>query len=44
MEWKLFAKNRSQSSEIELNIILLPRKFWKYILQPKLIDAFADNA
>ncbi|CAM1508712.1 Fc.00g055600.m01.CDS01 [Cosmosporella sp. VM-42] len=43
MEWKLFAKNRSQAGETELNIVVSPRKFWKYVLQPKLTDACAGN-
>ncbi|RSL41598.1 hypothetical protein CEP54_015771 [Fusarium duplospermum] len=43
MEWRLFAKNRSQAGETELNIVISPRKFWKYVLRSKLSDACADN-
>ncbi|RFN43710.1 hypothetical protein FIE12Z_12052 [Fusarium flagelliforme] len=40
MEWKLFAKNRNQAGETELNIVIIsPRKFWNHVLRPKLAGA-----
>ncbi|KAJ0135061.1 Uncharacterized protein HZ326_21905 [Fusarium oxysporum f. sp. albedinis] len=35
--------NRCQAGETELDIVISPRKFWKYVLQPKLTEASADK-
>ncbi|KAM0390251.1 hypothetical protein ACHAPZ_011622 [Fusarium culmorum] len=43
VEWKLSAKNRCQAGETELDIVISPRKFWKYVLQSKLTEASADK-
>lgn len=43
IEWKLSAKNRYQAGETELDIVVSPRQFWKYVLQPKLAEATADK-
>ncbi|RKK81781.1 hypothetical protein BFJ68_g17590 [Fusarium oxysporum] len=43
IEWKLSAKNRCQAGETELDVVISPRKFWKYVLQPKLTEASADK-
>ncbi|KAJ0335530.1 hypothetical protein KNSL1_013569 [Colletotrichum chrysophilum] len=43
IEWKLFAKNRGQAGESELDVVISPRKFWKHVLQPKVADASAGK-
>ncbi|KDN72117.1 hypothetical protein CSUB01_11736 [Colletotrichum sublineola] len=43
VEWKLSVKNRGQAGESELDVVISPRKFWKHVLRPKLIDASANK-
>ncbi|KAL0930260.1 uncharacterized protein CTRU02_214335 [Colletotrichum truncatum] len=43
VEWTLFVKNRTQAGESELDVVISPRNFWKYVLRPKVIDASADE-
>ncbi|KAF4881136.1 hypothetical protein CGCFRS4_v015859 [Colletotrichum fructicola] len=43
IEWKLFAKNRGQAGESELDVVISPRKFWKHVLQPKVAAASAGK-
>lgn len=43
VEWKLFVKNRAQAGESQLDVVILPRKFWKHVLRPKVADASADK-
>ncbi|KAK2755629.1 hypothetical protein CKAH01_17298 [Colletotrichum kahawae] len=43
IKWKLFAKNRGQASESELDVVISLRKFWKHVLQPKVADASAGK-
>lgn len=42
MEWKISVKNREWAGESELNIVISPRKFWKYVLQLKVTAASTD--
>ncbi|KAK3369554.1 hypothetical protein B0T24DRAFT_632826 [Lasiosphaeria ovina] len=43
VEWKLFAKNRGQAGESELDIVISPRQLWNHILRPKVTDACANK-
>ncbi|KAF6802793.1 hypothetical protein CMUS01_15261 [Colletotrichum musicola] len=43
VEWKVFAKNRGQAGESEIDVVISPRKFWKHVLRQKVADASANK-
>ena len=43
VEWKLFVKNRERAGQSELDIVISPKEFWKYILRPRLDEESAEH-
>lgn len=43
VKWKLFVKNKRQAGESKLDVVISPRKFWKHVLQPKVVNVSANK-